>query len=217
MNKTNKILAGIFLVAAVVSASLYFKKASKYDEYRAQINNVVKDPGSTVFKNEKISPNGVYCAEVNSKNSYGAFVGFERVMAKTDGNEWGSGGSYVFFEREGLEGSGGYQSIILLKIEIVTVREHNSAREKELAGGDNATQSENEYRETALRKVFEKQWSENCSLKISEVAPVVVTQEVKPHPPMPNNGGPDQYADQGAVSRASFRLKTYVIGSQKIM
>lgn len=162
MNKTNKILAGIFLVAAVVAAGLYLKKASQYDEYRAQINNAVKDPGSTEFKNEKTSPNGVYCAEVNSKNSYGAFVGFERVMAKMDVIEGGSGGNYVFFEREGLFGSRGYQSIILLKIEIETVREHNNARKQELAGGDKATQSENEYRETALRKVFEKQWSENC-------------------------------------------------------
>lgn len=195
MNKTNKILVGIFLVAAVVSAGLYFKKASKYDEYRAQINNAVKDPGSTEFKNEKTSPNGIYCAEVNSKNSYGAFVGFERVMAKVDVFEGKSDG-YVFFEREGLEGSGGAEVVILAQIELETVREHNKAMEREIAGGNKAAPNEQEYRETALRKVFEEEWSENCSLKISEVAPVVVTQvEVKPPPPMPNNGEPGQYAD----------------------
>lgn len=173
MNRANKILAGMFLVAAVVSAGLYFKKASKYDEYRAQINNAVKDPGSTEFKNEKTSPNGIYCAEVNSKNLYGAFVGFQRVMAKVDVRYGGESYGYVFFEREGLKGSGPDAQTFSSKILIDTLQGERKAREQELAGGYKATQSENEYREAAERKVFEEEWSLNCSLKTNEVAPVV--------------------------------------------
>ena len=142
------------------------------DEYRAQINNAVKDPGSTEFKNEKTSPNGIYCAEVNSKNSYGGFVGFQRVMAKVDVFEGESDG-YVFFERDGLEGSGGGEMSIQLQIKTATTYEHIKAKEEEMAGGNKVDSNDNEYRETARRKVFEEEWSENCSLKTSEVAPVV--------------------------------------------
>lgn len=192
-------------MAAVVAAGLYFKKASKYDEYRAQINNAVKDPGSTEFKNEKTSPNGIYCAEVNSKNSYGAFVGFQRIMAKTDVIEGGSGGSYVFFERDGLDGIGGDSALLELDISIAALQAQNSAKERKIfSGSDEAILSEEEHQKIAVRKVFEQEWSENCSLKISEVAPVVVTQEVKPPPPMPNNGEPDQYADQGWSCKKGF-------------
>lgn len=161
----------MFLVAAVVSAGLYFKTAIQYSEYRAQVNNAVKDPGSTEFKNEKTSPNGIYCAEVNSKNLYGAFVGFQRVMAKVDVRYGGESYGYVFFEREGLKG--GDAQTFSSKILIYRLQGERKAREQELAGGYEATQSENEYREAAERKVFEEEWSLNCSLKTNEVAAVV--------------------------------------------
>jgi len=178
MNRTNKILSGMFLVAAVVSTGLFFKTAIQHSEYRAQVNNAVKDPGSTEFKNEHVSrgevyPGEIYCAEVNSKNSHGGFVGFQRVMAKVGIDHSGERDGYVFFERDGLEGSGGAKAIIQASIMATTIWERVEAMQQERAGGDKATQSENEYRETAQRKEFEENWSQNCSLKASEVAPVV--------------------------------------------
>lgn len=160
MNKTNKILAGIFLLVVVVSASLYFKR---YDEYRAQINNAMKDPGSTEFKNENVSSDGVYCAEVNSKNSYGAFVGFERVMARADRVK-----SYVFFERDGLEGNSVDSVNLELEILLAKLQAKNNAKERELAGGGEAILTEAEYKKIAVREVFEKEWSKNCLLKITK-------------------------------------------------
>ena len=147
-------------MAAVVSAGLYFKMASKYDEYRAQINNAVKDPGSTEFKNEKTSPNGIYCAEVNSKNSFGAFVGFQRVVVGRFGEE-----NYTLLERDGLKSDGGGGTLVLLELNIATTQAKINAR-RELAVGDKDTLSEQEYQEIALRKVFEEEWSEKCSQKV---------------------------------------------------
>lgn len=211
MNKKNKILGGIFLLAAIVSAGLYFKVASKYDKYRAQINDTMKDPGSTEFKNEAISSNKIYCAETNSKNGYGAYVGFERVMAQQTNVALGRGGEgYVFFEREGLDGNGAETSLLQLKILVSAKETENSARERRIfARSDEAILSEEEYKKIAMRKVFEKEWFKNCSLEINEVVPDAATQVDKkppppPLPPMPNNGEPDQYANQGWSCKKGF-------------
>jgi hypothetical protein len=135
--------------------------AAQYSNYRAIVNHAVKDPNSTEFRNEKVSSNGTYCAEVNSKNSYGAFVGFERVMSgpvDTDGK------SYVFFERDGLQSNNNTAGVIIgADIAIATMEARINAKKQELAGGDKATLGEGEYQQIALGGVFEEKWSENCS------------------------------------------------------
>jgi hypothetical protein len=124
----------------------------------------MKDPGSTEFKNEHVSPGGTYCAEVNSKNSYGAYVGFERVMAKVDVFEGKSDG-YVLFERDGVKGDGIGGTIVQLELQTATTWAKINAR-RELAAGDKDTLSEQEYQEIALHKVFEEEWSEKCSQEL---------------------------------------------------
>lgn len=157
MNRTNKVLISVLTLVAVVSAGLY-AKATQYAEYRAQVSNSLKDPGSSQFRNEQLFPSGVYCAEVNSKNSYGAYVGFQRVMVGRFSEE-----SYVLFERDGLNNSVA-GTIIQLKLDTATTTAKINMKERELAGGDEAELSEKEYQEIALRKVFGEEWSENCSL-----------------------------------------------------
>ena len=156
MNRTKMILIGL---VAVVSAGLYFKVANQYDEYRVQVNNLLKDPGSSQFRNEQLFPSGVYCAEVNSKNSYGAFVGFQRVMVGRFGDE-----NYILFERDGLNNSAG-GTLIRAELHTAATWAKVDMKERELAGSDEAEPSEQEYQEIALRKVFGEEWSEKCSLK----------------------------------------------------
>lgn len=45
---------------------------------REFVTGVLKDPGSAEFRNQH-----GFCGEVNSKNSYGGFVGFKRFIAAT--------------------------------------------------------------------------------------------------------------------------------------
>lgn len=48
---------------------------------------------------------------------------------------------------------------------------------------------------------------EELFTKDHEVDPMVVTEiEVKPCPPIPNNGEPDQHADQGSNCKKGFRV-----------
>jgi hypothetical protein len=53
---------------------------SKYDE----VTRSLRDPGSAQFRNVKEFPNGNICGELNQKNHFGAYQGFE-IWLKLDG------------------------------------------------------------------------------------------------------------------------------------
>lgn len=52
----------------------------------------LKDPDSAQFRGQFVGKAGVPCGEVNSKNAFGGYVGYQRYIA--------SGGGLVFFEQE---------------------------------------------------------------------------------------------------------------------
>ena len=59
-------------------------KLNKYD-FRRQLEAQLKDPGSAEYRNEHLYPRKTdedlsLCGEVNSKNSFGGYVGFRRFM-----------------------------------------------------------------------------------------------------------------------------------------
>ena len=66
----------LFLYFAALSG------CSPMNEERKLVTNHLKDPESTKFRNEKRYTNGYVCGEFNSKNSYGAYVGYSRYVAK---------------------------------------------------------------------------------------------------------------------------------------
>ena len=51
------------------------------DNVRARL----KDPASATFKGEFVSKTGIPCGEVNSKNSFGGYTGYQRYMASGGG------------------------------------------------------------------------------------------------------------------------------------
>ena len=74
------------------------KPAAKVNEYtlfriaRENAKARLKDPDSAQFRNQFVGKKGVPCGEVNSKNSFGGYTGFQRFVA--------SGGGLAFFENE---------------------------------------------------------------------------------------------------------------------
>lgn len=53
-----------------------------YPAKRALINDHLKDPDSTKYRNERLSDGGL-CGELNSKNGSGGYVGFRRFIAQS--------------------------------------------------------------------------------------------------------------------------------------
>lgn len=202
------------LLVAFVSAAVYFKTSTQYNDYRATIRAVLKDPGSAEFKDERVSSSGTYCAEVNSKNSYGGYIGFDRVMSDSKSSD---GKSYVFFEKDGVLGNNIERSIILLELEGEELKVKNIAMEKRILGVENIEKpSDFDAQKIALRHVFEKRWSEKClnqaPQKNKETGKTALLNspeqlspmQESPTPPMPANAEHDKYAKQGWSCKAGF-------------
>lgn len=72
-------------------------KVNEYALFRIARENAkgrLKDPDSAQFRNQFVGKKGVPCGEVNSKNSFGGFTGYQRFIA--------SGGGLAFFEGDML-------------------------------------------------------------------------------------------------------------------
>jgi hypothetical protein len=57
------------------------ERSALIDAKRAVVTQQLKDPSSTQFRNEHLT-NGVLCGELNSKNGFGAYVGYKRFVAQ---------------------------------------------------------------------------------------------------------------------------------------
>lgn len=71
------------------------REPNEYDLRRIGEKNVLarlKDPDSAKFGGQFVGSAGIPCGEVNSKNSFGGYTGFQRYMA--------SGGGLVFIESD---------------------------------------------------------------------------------------------------------------------
>ncbi len=79
----------LFLCFAILSG------CSPISEERKLVVNRLKDPESTKFRNEKRYKNGYVCGEFNSKNSYGAYTGYSRYVAKMPD---------IYYTEDGLSG-----------------------------------------------------------------------------------------------------------------
>lgn len=87
------------MLLSCVAAVLLITGCSLFeDEAQKKVKYFLKDPKSAEFRNtKKVKPPSqadatAYCGEVNSKNAYGAFSGFERYTVD---------GRLVMFERNG--------------------------------------------------------------------------------------------------------------------
>jgi len=72
--------------AAVVGIAVF---VAKYDDWvtlpkeRELISKYMKDPLTTQFRQDRLTPEGWLCGEFNSKNEYGAYPGFKRFISNT--------------------------------------------------------------------------------------------------------------------------------------
>lgn len=74
---------GAFVAFVLFVAMTNAGKPSKYD-YRPLLEASLKDPGSASYRNEEVRERSdgavIYCGEVNAKNTFGGYVGFQRFV-----------------------------------------------------------------------------------------------------------------------------------------
>lgn len=141
------VFSGILATAGLVACG----DSKEIAERRGFISQVMRDPASTQFRNEKLHKFGWLCGEVNSKNAYGAYVGFKRFMSKDPVNVYVEGMS-----ASGVGSPSHRQIMSALDLEIEALKEANGLVESGVLERGSA-------KDWAKSRVFEMQWQEYCS------------------------------------------------------
>lgn len=154
MNKVQ--IGGTILVAGATLAAVVFYL--KFDAWvnipsaRTPMTRLLKDPDSAQFRDERLTPAGVLCGEVNAKNSMGGYIGFRKYISIQEG--------MVYIERDGVLGEWKTADIIAqLERKNQLLRQYIQWRKE---GIDVPQFSEREMDEKANKSLFELKWKELC-------------------------------------------------------
>jgi len=147
--------AGILFAVAGIAAAVYF---SKYEEWvtipnaRASLVGNLRDPSSAQFRNERLTPRGTLCGEINAKNGMGGYIGFRKYIA------YGVGANYI--EKDGVLGEWSGQDFIeKLEKKTEILKLHNKWVEEGVAV---PKYSESEIEELARERLFDDKWRGLC-------------------------------------------------------
>lgn len=88
-------MRGVILVSALVA--LAGCGDDTIDKGRAAAASRLKDPGSAQFRGDYINLIGSVCGEINGKNGFGAYTGFQRYMS----SKGDKGGFTAIFDSDG--------------------------------------------------------------------------------------------------------------------
>ena len=147
---------GAFLIAA-------FLLMPKYDEWfvfpakRAYVNNNLKDPASTQYRNERMTKAGWLCGELNSKNSSGGYVGFKRYISGSADDAYLEDHGYVGVRSENEP----RHAQLIEQLDAQTAVLKRVAHMREL--GSTFRPSESEIIEMARKDMFEVKWKQICA------------------------------------------------------
>ncbi len=159
--KKTLIYAGI--VALVMCVSVLYVNYNVwfvFPKFRAVINDGLKDPASTQYRNEKLIPEGWLCGELNSKNGSGGYIGFKKYIVSTVGEAYLEEHGYVG-KAEDIHGNT-KRVIEQLEVETKIIEERNALRES--TGLQLEKLSEYERSDEAKRRIFNKKWKEICGI-----------------------------------------------------
>lgn len=153
------LLAGASLTLAAGVATY----AAMYDDWvtlpreRKLISEYMKDPGSTQFRDDRLTQDGWLCGHFNSKNEYGAYTGFKRFISHSKaGTVYVEGLSLITegdFDRSLEETNALLDKKIALHEQQIAAKERGEAITKYTDGEKNRM---------AREERFEDRWKELC-------------------------------------------------------
>ena len=151
----------LILIAAAASAGAGVLWV-KYDDWiripraRQPVRDLMKDPDSTKFRAESLESDGWLCGELNSKNEYGAYVGFKKFMSNKKGGK-------IFLQDMSLNEISAKGStedfLVRLTKETKILQRENESREN---GGPIIRFSQRERDAIVAQEIFDDKWRDNC-------------------------------------------------------
>jgi hypothetical protein len=154
-----KIIVWAVTAAVLVSGGIFF--LSKYDEWfkypalRDSVNSRMKDPASTQYRNERLTPGGWLCGELNSKNGNGGYVGFKRFVTKSASDAYMEDYGYIGTDRK----ESTTQIIEQLNLQTTILEKNSDARE---VNPEVSPLSKSEINQMVAQQYFEKMWKISC-------------------------------------------------------
>lgn len=85
----------LFLGAVVLTACSDSENSKLAQQKREFVVQQMLDPSTAQFKDEKLTKQGWLCGQINSKNAFGAYVGFKRFAARNFDDAWIEGLGYA--------------------------------------------------------------------------------------------------------------------------
>lgn len=138
----------------------------QYRTQRQVIASALKDPDSAKFKDERVSTTGSYCAEVNSKNGFGAYGGFKKIISETACTAFFDDGSYHVHTSSTRSTTASncemWATVANLNLASEALEAVNAARTADLTA--KVSRSITIPTETEVRRhIFQRWWVEKCS------------------------------------------------------
>jgi hypothetical protein len=157
MKKNTSISLSILFIFIAAIGGLFFQKYDewfKYPTLRAYVNDQLKDPASTQYRNEQLKKTGWLCGELNSKNSSGDYVGFRRYIAGSADDAYLEEHGYV-----GTDADNTSRVIENLDIRIAVLKKHN---EFNSTMGTSHPLSESAINTEVTTEIFNEKWKKIC-------------------------------------------------------
>jgi len=114
--------------------------------------DLLKDPASAQFREERFGQSGALCGEVNAKNGMGGYVGFKKFISLS--------ATQNYIEGDGVLGKWQHNDVIT-KLEKETERLKMYVKWKN-EGIDLPKPSDTELSDLANKDLFEARWKEYC-------------------------------------------------------
>lgn len=156
-----RLMAMSLVALAVATSAVIMKNYDRwfvYPELHAHVSSQMKDPASTQFRSEKLSPEGWLCGEMNAKNSYGAYSGFKRFISISEAD------AYVeSMGRVGKSEDSSRQITESLDVQIEILKNRKVFNETVPASMQLQELSQKELESEAEKVIFNRRWDKTCT------------------------------------------------------
>lgn len=156
----------ILTTAIISSAAEPAKKKPSIKELRDAVSYNLKDPSSSQFRSEIFHGNSL-CGEINTKNSYGAYIGFKRFIATKDLSVLATSNAAAVIEGSGfVYGTESDISASLIQVEALSqVMDEQEALIKKSTPKNQLWLSDKEKEKRQEEVFFIRLWDKYCSKK----------------------------------------------------
>ena len=151
-----RVFAGLLMVVALGVVGCGESEEVKLTQQKRDfVTQKLRDPLTVQFKDEKLTDKGWLCGQINSKNAYGAYVGFTRFAVRSDDDAWIEGQGYV--------GKGSQSSERTLEVLDAQIQVMKQLVETRKANPQFVPPSDGEIEDMAEAQRFSDNWQKYCS------------------------------------------------------